>query len=130
MYAVVEDSGRQFMVQPGDAIEVELRNLPEGADRIEFGRVLMLGEGKDSKIGTPLVPDARVEALIDDHVKAPKIDVIKFKRRKGYRRKQGHRQSLLRVTISKIVDGEKSWSADLAQGGQADSTESKATESE
>jgi large subunit ribosomal protein L21 len=102
MYAIIEDSGRQFKVQPGDTIEVEIRDLAADQQTIQFDRVLMLGDGAGSRVGTPLVAGAAVLGRIDGPVKGPKLDVIKFRRRKGYRVKTGHRQRYLRVTITEI----------------------------
>jgi large subunit ribosomal protein L21 len=105
MYAIIEDGSRQYRVGVGDTIEVDRRDLPEGQDAIEFDRVLLVGQGSDVKVGQPFVPGACVRATVDGEVKAPKIDVVKFKRRKGYRVKQGHRQKYLRVTVSDINAG-------------------------
>lgn len=102
MYAIVEDGGRQYRVEEGDTIYIDQRDLPEDAERIEFERVLMLGDGEASRIGNPLVDGATVTARLDGPVKAPKIEVVKFKRRKGYLRHKGHRQKHLKVTIDKI----------------------------
>lgn len=102
MYAVVEDGGKQYMVKKGDTIHVEKRDLPDDARTIEFDRVLMVGNGPDSKIGRPLVDGAKVTATLDARMKGPKIDIVKFKRRKGYHLKKGHRQNLLKVTIDSI----------------------------
>lgn len=103
MYAIIEDGGKQYRVEKGDTIYVEQRELPKSAKKIEFDRVLMLGDGDKSKIGTPLVDGAKVTARLDAEIRAPKVDVVKFKRRKGYKRKQGHRQDLLKVTIDAIA---------------------------
>ncbi|MFQ5423878.1 MAG: 50S ribosomal protein L21 [Phycisphaerae bacterium] len=102
MYAVVEDGGKQYRVEQGDTIYIEKRDLTDGATTLEFDRVLMLGDGSKSKIGTPWLEGAKVTAKIDGAVKAPKIDIIKFKRRKGYRLHKGHRQNHLKVTIESI----------------------------
>lgn len=102
MYAIIEDGSRQYRVGVGDTIEVDRRDLPEGQDTIEFDRVLLVGQGSDVKIGQPFVPGASVRATVHGEVKAPKIDVVKFKRRKGYRVKRGHRQKYLRVTVAEI----------------------------
>lgn len=107
MYAIIEDSGTQFKVSAGDTIYVDLRDLTEGQDRIEFDRVLMLGEGEASRVGTPYVEGAKVVGRLGGEAKADKIDVIKFKRRKGYHRKQGHRQRYLTVTVEEIVSGKR-----------------------
>ena len=102
MYAIIEDGSRQYRVGVGDTIEIDRRDLPEGQDTIEFGQVLLVGQGADVKIGQPFVPGATVRARPDGEVKAPKLDVVKFKRRKGYKVKQGHRQKYLRVTVTEI----------------------------
>ena len=103
MYAIFEDGGRQYKVSTGDKVYVDRRDLPAGQETIEFGRVLALGEGEDARIGQPFVDGAKVIAHVDGEVKGEKIDVIKFRRRKGYRRKTGHRQKHLQVVISEIV---------------------------
>lgn len=100
MYAIIETGGKQYRVHPGDIIDIE--RLPENeSDQVVFDRVLMVG-GDEVKIGTPVVEGAQVhgERLAD--VRGPKITVFKVKRRKGYRRKNGHRQDLLRVRIKDI----------------------------
>ena len=102
MYAIIEDSGRQYKVQQGDAIEVDLRPVEQGQETIEFDRVLMVGGTDQPKVGTPVVEGAKVVGQLAGEVKGPKLDVIKFRRRKGYRVKIGHRQRYLRVTISDI----------------------------
>lgn len=102
MYAIVEDGGKQYRVQQGDTIYIEKRELPEDAKNVEFDRVLMLGNGKDSKVGTPWLEGASVTATLDAAVKGPKLEITKFKRRKGYRLHKGHRQNMLKVTIDRI----------------------------
>ena len=103
MYAIIEDSGTQMKVTSGDVLDIDLRDRPEN-DQLTFDRVLAVGrEGDDAgTIGTPYVSGASVTAEILDEIKGEKIDVIKFKRRKGYRVKQGHRQRYLRVRITGI----------------------------
>ena len=109
MYAVIEDSGTQIKVTPGDVVDVDLRDL--GAKKkIKFDRVLVVGDDQGkaaASVGTPYVDGASVTAEVLEEIRGKKIDVIKFKRRKGYRRKQGHRQRYLRIKIEKI-DGPKS----------------------
>ena len=102
MYAIIEDGGRQYKVSPGDKIYVDVRELPEDQDTIEFDQVLALGEGEDARVGQPLVEGARVIARLDGEVKGDKVTTIKLRRRKNYRRKIGHRQRHLQVTISEI----------------------------
>jgi large subunit ribosomal protein L21 len=102
MYAIIEDGGKQYRVKAGDTLYVEQRDLPDDATSIEFDRVLMLGEGAGSKIGTPLVEGARITATLERPIKGPKLEIVKFRRRKGYRLHKGHRQNHLKVTIDQI----------------------------
>jgi len=105
VYAIIEDSGTQIKVAPGDVLEVDLREGGKAGEAITFDRVLMIGdEGSeaDATVGTPYVAGATVTGEVVDQIKGEKIDVIKYKRRKGYRVKQGHRQKYLRVKINDI----------------------------
>lgn len=102
MYAVIETGGKQYRVEPGDVLDVERCDLPEKSSELRFDRVLMVRGDKDVQLGTPLVEGASVTATLVDEVRAPKILVFKFKRRKGYRNLNGHRQDLMRVRIDKI----------------------------
>lgn len=102
MYAIIEDSGSQIRAEEGQELEIDLREVGQGKT-VTFDKVLLVGSDKGSTIGTPYVSGASVEAeILDADVKSDKIDVIKFKRRKGYRRKQGHRQRYMRVKVSSI----------------------------
>ena len=103
MYAIVEDSGTQIIVREGDVLDIDLRG--EKNDAVVFDRVLAI-KGEDdgaARLGTPYIEGASVSAEVVKEVKGEKIDVIKFKRRKGYKRKQGHRQPYLRVKINEIT---------------------------
>lgn len=102
MYAIIEDGGKQYKVSPGDNLLIETRALEEGQDQITFDQVMMVGEGDSAKIGTPWVAGASVSAKLVKSLKMPKIEGIIFKRRKGHRRKWGHRQQMLRVEITAI----------------------------
>ncbi len=103
MYAIVEDSGTQIKVAEGDIIDIDVRDLEKDAASITFDRVLALKDGDGSAtLGTPYIDGMNVTAEILEERLGEKIDVIKFKRRKGYKRKQGHRQKYLRVRISGI----------------------------
>ena len=105
MYAIIEDSGTQIKVSPGDEITIDRRDLEDGQSTITFDRILAIGDtekGDPADIGLPYLDGATVSAEVLGEFKDRKIDVIKFKRRKGYRRKQGHRQTLLRVKIGEI----------------------------
>jgi len=103
VYAIFEDGGRQYKASPGDKLYVDIRDLPEGQETLEFDQVLAIGEGQEARFGQPTIAGAKVIARIVRPVKGPKIDVIKFRRRKNYQRKQGHRQKHLEVTISDII---------------------------
>lgn len=103
VYAIIETGSKQYRVQPGDMIDVELLELAEGQEQVEFDRVLLVGDGENVRIGTPVVSGAKVVAKTLGELRGPKIDIVKYKRRKGYRLKRGHRQDLLRVQIDQIV---------------------------
>ena len=102
MYAIIEDSGTQIKVAPGDVVEIDMREGAGEGSSISFDRVLLIGpdEGEVS-IGRPYITGASVTADVLGEI-TEKTDVIKFKRRKGYKRKHGHRQRLLRVKIGEI----------------------------
>ena len=102
MYAVFEDGGKQYKVSTGDKLLVERRELEDGQSEITFDKVLVVGEGADAKIGTPWVEGATVTARIDQELKMPKVIGIKLRRRKGYMKKWGHRQRMLKVEIADI----------------------------
>lgn len=102
MYAVIETGGKQYRVEQGDVIDVELMGGAEDASGpVTFDRVLMIG-GEAPRVGTPTVEGAQVTGRLVDSIRGPKIRVFKKKRRKGYRRTNGHRQDLLRVRIENI----------------------------
>ncbi|HTF36081.1 MAG TPA: 50S ribosomal protein L21 [Myxococcota bacterium] len=102
MYAVVRTGGKQVRVRPGDAVRVEKLTGAVG-EHVTLGEVLLLGgsEGAD-RVGTPLVPGASVVGTILAQKRGPKITIFKMKRRKGYRRKQGHRQEYTEILIDRI----------------------------
>ena len=102
MYAVVKTGGKQYRVARNDVIIVERLATEAGAD-IELDQVLLLNDGKNTMIGTPLVEGARVAATVLDRSRADKIIVFKKKRRKGYRRTQGHRSILTRIRVKDII---------------------------
>jgi len=104
MYAIIEDSGSQIRIGKGDVISVDVRDLADDQKTIEFDRVLLVGgDGGEAKIGTPYVEGAKVTGEILEAFRDDKITIIKFKRRKGYRRKRGHRQNLLKVRVTDIA---------------------------
>jgi large subunit ribosomal protein L21 len=101
MYAVVRTGGKQVRVAPGEAVRVEKLTGAVG-DRVEFGEVLLVGGGGETRVGQPLVQGARVVGTITAQGRGPKITIFKQKRRKNYRRKQGHRQSYTEVRVESI----------------------------
>jgi large subunit ribosomal protein L21 len=103
VYAVIEDGAHQYKVSEGDTLDLQRHDLEDGQETLEFDRVLLVGEGADAKIGQPYVEGAKVVAKIIGEIKGDKIHIIKFKRRKGYKRKIGHRQRHLRISIDSIV---------------------------
>ncbi len=103
MYAVIETGGKQYRVQPGDVIDVErLPAVSEEAPEVVFDRVLLVADGGDLKVGDPVVAGAQVHGEFLRPVRGRKVTVFKMKRRKGYRRKNGHRQDLHQVKIKDI----------------------------
>jgi large subunit ribosomal protein L21 len=101
MYAVFKTGGKQYRASTGDVIKVEKIEAEKGAT-VELDQVLMVGEGEDVKIGTPFLEGGKVTALVLDQGRGDKILVIKFKRRKNYRRKMGHRQYFTQLEITGI----------------------------
>jgi large subunit ribosomal protein L21 len=99
MYAVIQTGGKQYRVSQGDLITIEKLEGAAG-DRIELNSVLMVGEGDQVTVGRPWLEQARVVGTIVRQERGPKVLIYKHKRRKGYQKRQGHRQSqtLLRVT--------------------------------
>ena len=100
MYAVIETGGKQYRVQEGDVITVEKLNAEVG-DTVTFDKVLVLGEGKDVKVGTPYV-DAAVTGSVVENGKGKKVIIFKYKAKKDYRKKQGHRQPYTMVKIESL----------------------------
>lgn len=103
MYAIVEDGGKQYMVREGDTVNLELHELAEGTKSLTLDKVLLVGEGKDARVGAPYVSGAKVTAkVVEAEMKGPKLYIEKYRRRKGYHMRRGHRQKYTRVMIEKI----------------------------
>ncbi|CAD2074302.1 50S ribosomal protein L21 [Jeotgalicoccus coquinae] len=100
MFAIIETGGKQVKVEEGQSIFVEKLEVEEGAE-FTFDKVLFVG-GDSVKVGVPTIEGATVTATVEKHGRGKKINVIKFKRRKNYSRKQGHRQPYTKLTIGKI----------------------------
>jgi len=101
MYAVVKTGGRQYRVAEGDKLRVETLKADEG-DAIELNEVLMIASGDQVTVGTPLIDGASVSAKVTAHGRGKKVEIIKFRRRKHYRRQAGHRQNYTELEITGI----------------------------
>jgi large subunit ribosomal protein L21 len=104
MFAVIRTGGKQYRVQEGDVLDVELFDAEEGKPAT-FNEVLLVAEGENVQLGRPTLAGAAVSADVIGEVKGDKVIAFKFKRRKGYHRTVGHRQRYLRVKVSKISPG-------------------------
>ncbi len=101
MYAIIKSGGKQYCVQEGDIIEVEKINLAEGQAEVNFEDVLALNDG-EMVVGTPNVAGAVVSAEVVEQGKGKKVIIYKYKSKKDYRKKQGHRQPYTKVKITSI----------------------------
>ena len=101
MYAIVETGGKQYQLEEGRYVDIELLE-GEKDSKVVFDKIVMIVNGKKSKVGQPYVAGASVEGKIMLHDRAKKVIVYKQRPKKGYRKKQGHRQGFTRVMISKI----------------------------
>ena len=104
MYAIIETGGKQYRVQNGDQIAVEKLNVADG-EKVVFDKVLVVGEGADTKVGAPYVEGSVVEGKAVETGKGKKVIIFKYKAKKDYRKKQGHRQPYTLVEITSI-DGD------------------------
>ena len=101
MHAIIETGGKQFRVSEGDTLFIE--KLPaEAGDAITFDKVLAVIDGDKVSFGTPVVEGAKVEASVVKNGKGKKVMIFKYNPKKGYRKRQGHRQPYTKVTIGKI----------------------------
>lgn len=100
-FAVVESGGKQYTVVPGEIVSVDLLESELGSS-VKLDKVLLLKSGSETKVGAPLVAGATVEGTVVGHEKQAKVLIFKKKRRKGYTKKQGHRQRMTEVLIRKI----------------------------
>ena len=102
MYAVIRTGGKQLRVAEGDVVKVELLQADEG-QKVEFTEILMVGEGADVKVGKPIVAGATVTGEVIEIGRHDKIHIVKFRRRKHYRKQAGHRQWYTAVKITGIT---------------------------
>ena len=104
MYAVIKDKGKQYKVKTGDNIWLDLNEDSKEGDLIEFNDILLYSNDDDTKVGTPLVPNVKVVAEVKGMKKGKKLVIMKFRRRKDSRTKNGHRQKYTEVNIKEIVN--------------------------
>ncbi len=102
MYAIIETGGKQFRVEKDDVIDIELIEAQDG-EKVEFKNVLFLNTGASVHVGTPYIAGKLVQGEVLGEEKGPKVTIFKYKRRKPFRRKVGHRQRYSRVKITEIV---------------------------
>ena len=101
MYAVIETGGKQYKVQEGDVLQVELLHA-EAGESVEINKVLMVNKDGELNVGAPYIDGAKVTLKVEGNGKGKKLVVFKFKAKKNYRRKKGHRQPFTKVVVEKI----------------------------
>ncbi len=101
MYAIIETGGKQFKVEEGDVLKVELLHA-EAGETVEINKVLMVNKDGQVTVGAPYVDGAKVSLKVEENGKGKKIVVFKYKAKKNYRKKKGHRQPYTKVTVEKI----------------------------
>lgn len=104
MFAVVKTGGKQYVVKENDILSIEKIEGEKGST-ISLENILLVAEGEDVSLGNPEVKGAKIDVEIVDQFKDKKVEIVKFKRKTGYRRKNGHRQNLTKVKILKITNG-------------------------
>ena len=102
MYAVITTGGKQYRVEKDTVLQVEKLDAEEGAT-VEFGEVLLIGDGSDIKVGAPLLKGGKVVAIVEKHGKGEKKVIVKFRRRKHHRKQMGHRQYFTEIEITGIA---------------------------
>ena len=123
MYAVIETGGKQYRVKEGDVIVVEKLGV-EAGEKVEFDKVLVMGEGADIQVGTPYV-GSKVYGTVVENGKGKKVVIFKYKAKKDYRKKQGHRQPYTLVEITSVA-GEKAAPKAAAPAAEEAPDEAKA----
>lgn len=123
MYAVIESGGKQHRVTEGEVLKLEKLEAGTG-EKVNFDKVLMVGEGADVQIGTPYVASGKVTAEVISHGRGDKVTIIKFNRRKHHRKQQGHRQWFTEVKITEISAGGKAKAAPKKAAAKQDAESS------
>ncbi len=104
MFAIIRSGGKQYRVRPGDKIAVERLDTPEG-DEVALSDVLLVGDGDQTTVGTPLVAGANVRARVEAHDRAPKVTYFHFKNKTRNKKMRGHRQQRTQLVITDISVG-------------------------
>lgn len=104
MYAIIRDRGMQYRVEQGQVVTLDLIETAEAGSQIELGEVLMIGDGSKVQVGTPTIAGAKVQAEVLGVRKGDKIVVFRYRNKKRYRRRTGHRQHYTQVKISAILN--------------------------
>jgi large subunit ribosomal protein L21 len=102
MFAVIATGGKQYRVQKGSVLRIEKLTAEAGAS-VDFDQVLLIGEGANVKVGAPFVSGGKVTATVQSHGKGDKVRIVKFRRRKHYKREKTHRQPYTEIKITGIV---------------------------
>jgi large subunit ribosomal protein L21 len=103
VYAIIRDRGMQYRVEQGQVLTIDLIESAETGSQIELGEVLLVGDGETVKVGTPLVRGAMVRAEVLSEQKGEKIIVFRYRNKKRYRRRTGHRQRYTQIKINEII---------------------------
>jgi large subunit ribosomal protein L21 len=101
MYAVIATGGKQYRVTEGETLKVEKLDAEEGSE-IELDQVLMVADGDNIQVGTPVLESGKVTAKIKSHGRGKKVEIVKFRRRKHHRKQMGHRQSYTEIEVTGI----------------------------
>ncbi len=118
-YAIFETGGKQYRVRNKEIVTVEKLESDAGSN-VSFDRVLAVSNGQKLLVGAPTIDGATITGTVMEHLRGPKLISFKYKKRKGYRRKQGHRQSLTRVKIHTFIADEEAASEAPAEGDESD----------
>ena len=119
MYAVFRTGGKQYRASKGDRLKIERLHAEEG-ESVEFSEVLLIGEGSSIKVGSPLVSGSKVKAKVTAQGRGSKIMIMKFKRRKNYKRIKGHRQHFTEVEITSITKAVKKKAAKTKKSSETE----------
>lgn len=102
-FAVINTGGKQYKVSKGDSLKIEkIKGDFKVGDKIVFDKIMLVDNGKDTTIGTPFIKEAKVESTLEEIGRAPKVEVIKYKQKSRYFKRNGHRQPFFKVKISAI----------------------------